>query len=115
MSKLARIRANGGEVIRDGHRFLLRKGRLTTEAIDWVRERWRDVCREAWPEFDAWEERAAIREYLGGQCRDDAEAGAYLEVMGAVDMVAERFGISACQVSKIQSGQSWARLGGDKC
>ena len=81
MSILARIRANGGEVIRDGHRFRLRKGRLTPEAIEWLRVRWRDVCRETWPEFDAWEERAAIREYLGGQTRDEAEASAYAEVM----------------------------------
>jgi len=78
---LARIRANGGEVIRDEWRFTLRRGRLDAAAVEWLRDNWRKVCREAWPEFDDWEERAAIREYCGGQTRAEAEAGAYLDVI----------------------------------
>lgn len=80
MSILARIRAKGGDVIRDGHRFRLRRGRLDDAAVAWIAARWRDVCREAWPAFDDWEERAAIREYDGGQPRAEAEAAACREV-----------------------------------
>lgn len=82
MAIIDRIRANGGEVIRDGHRFRLRKGRLTPEAIEWVRNHWREVCADIWPEMEFWEERAAIREFCGGQSREQAEAEAYKEVMG---------------------------------
>lgn len=82
MAIIERIRAQGGEVIRDGYRFRLRKGRLTPEAIKWVRGRWRQVCGEVWPEFGDWEERAAIREFDGGQAREEAERAAYQEVMG---------------------------------
>lgn len=77
---LARIKAHGGEVIRDEWRFSLRKGRLTPAAIEWLRTHWLDVCNEAWPDFDRWQERAAIREFDGGQPRADAEAAAYREV-----------------------------------
>lgn len=80
MSILARIRAQGGDVIRTEWRFTLRKGKLDAAAVEWLRGRWRNVCREVWPMFDAWEERAAIREFDGGQSRDEAEAAAYAEV-----------------------------------
>lgn len=80
MSILARIRAHGGEVIRDGWSIRLRPGRLTPSALAWVRAHKLDVLREVWPEADAFEERAAIREYCGGQDRDEAEAAAYAEV-----------------------------------
>lgn len=78
---LDRIRAHGGEVIRDGWRFTLRKGRLTPKAVEWLRAHWRDVQAEVWPEFDDFEERAAIREFDGGMAREEAEAAAYAEVM----------------------------------
>lgn len=81
MSILDRIRAHGGEVIRHEWRFTLRKGRLDAAAIEWLRGRWRDVCAEVWPEFDEWEERAAIMEFDGGMSRDEAEAAAYRSVM----------------------------------
>lgn len=81
MSILDRIRANGGEVVRDEWRFSLRRGRLDAAALEWLRANWRDVCRESWAGFDAWDERAGIREYDGGQARADAEAGAYLDVI----------------------------------
>lgn len=42
-----------------------------------------DLMREVWPEFDDFEERAAIREFEGGMSRADAEAAAYAEVMNA--------------------------------
>lgn len=80
MSILARIRANGGDIIRNEWRFSLKRGRLTQEAIDWLRARWREACGEAWPPLDAWEERAAIREFDGGQQREEAERAAYAEV-----------------------------------
>ncbi|MDG4650097.1 hypothetical protein P6F26_16740 [Roseibacterium sp. SDUM158017] len=44
--------------------------------------RWkRALMREVWPEVDDFEERAAIREFDGGQSRQEAEAAAYEEVM----------------------------------
>lgn len=79
---LDRIRANGGEVIRDRWSITIRPGRLQPEALAWVRERKDNLLREIWPEFDEWTERAAIREFDGGQSREDAEAAAYAEVMG---------------------------------
>jgi hypothetical protein len=82
MAILDRIRAHGGDVIRDGCRFRLRRGRLSDAAVEWVRARWREVCAEVWEPFDDWEERAAIREYDGGQPREDAERDAYREVTG---------------------------------
>lgn len=79
-SILARIQANGGDVIRQEWRFTLRRGRLTAEAIAWVRARWVEVCREVWPAFNLWAERAAIMEFDGGMLRAEAEAAAYAEV-----------------------------------
>lgn len=81
-SILARIRANGGDVVRQDWRFTLRRGRLTEEAIRWVRSRWTVVCAEIWPAFDLWSERAAIMEFCGGMSRADAERAAYAEVTG---------------------------------
>ncbi|BBU58529.1 hypothetical protein KU6B_47940 [Mameliella alba] len=78
---LDRIRAHGGEVIRDKWRITLRRGRLSAGALEWVREHRGDLMREVWTKYDDWQERAAIREFDGGQCRDDAEADAYREVM----------------------------------
>jgi hypothetical protein len=80
MSILARIRANGGDVIRDEWRFSLKRGRLSPEAVAWLKSRWSDACAEAWPLLGEWEERAAIREFDGGQSRADAERAAYAEV-----------------------------------
>lgn len=80
MTILARIRANGGDVVRDEWRFSLRRGRLTDAAIAWLTSRWLDLCREVWPAFDEWMERAAIREFDGGQTRPEAERDAYAEV-----------------------------------
>jgi hypothetical protein len=82
MSILSRIEANGGAVIRDEWRFSLRRGRLTSEALTWLRARWNEACLEAWPLFDTFEERAAIMEYDGGMSRDEAERAAYAEVAG---------------------------------
>lgn len=82
MSILARIRANGGDVIRDEWRFTLKPGRLDAKAIAWVKAHWVEVCDEVWPEFDRWVERAAIREFNGNQSRSDAERAAYAEIMG---------------------------------
>lgn len=80
MSILARIRAHDGDVVRDEWRFALKRGRLSSDALAWLRERWSEVCREAWPQFDEWAERAAIREHDGGQPRAEAEKAAYQEV-----------------------------------
>lgn len=80
MSIMARIRAHGGEVIRDKWRFGLRKGRLTPAALAWITANRAALIWEVWPEWDAFEERAAIREFDGGQARRDAEAAAYDEV-----------------------------------
>lgn len=80
MSALARIRAHGGDIRREGYRFSLRQGRLTPEAIGWVKANLEAVKREAWPEYDHWQERAAIREYDGGMSRAEAEAAAYEDI-----------------------------------
>ena len=79
---LDRIRANGGEVVREKWNISIRRGRLTVEAIAWVKTRKDDLMLEVWPDFDRWVERAAIREFDGGQSRADAEQSAYDEVMG---------------------------------
>lgn len=79
---LDRIRAHGGEVIREGWSIRLRPGRLDASALEWLRGRKDQILREVWPEFDDWSERAAIREYDGGLPRDEAEKAAYKEVMG---------------------------------
>lgn len=80
MAILDRIRAHGGDVIRDGYRFRLRKGQMTPDAVAWVRNHMRQVCEEVWPDFQDWEERAAIREFDGGQDRETAEREAYREI-----------------------------------
>lgn len=80
---LDRIRAHGGEIIRHKWQIRLRRGRLSSEALAWIAEHKRDLIREVWPVFDWWEERAAIREYCGGQPRSEAEADAYAELADA--------------------------------
>lgn len=79
---LDRIRSQGGEVIRDKWQIRIRRGRLTDAAMEWIRENRQALMLEVWPEFDAFEERAAIREYDGGQGRAEAERDAYAEVAG---------------------------------
>ena len=77
MSIMERIRAHGGEVIRNEWRLTIRRGRLTDEALAWLRDRKDDLTREVWPEFDRFEERAAILEFDAGMSREDAEREAY--------------------------------------
>lgn len=81
MSILDRIRAHGGEVIRDRWNIRLRAGRLDPKAVAWIGQHKPELMREIWPEFDDWEERAAIREFDGGLSRAEAEAAAYDDVM----------------------------------
>lgn len=83
MSIVARIRAHGGDVIRDRFTLRLRAGRLSPDALAWLRqpEIRAAVMREVWAEFDDWEERAAIMEFCGGMTRADAEQAAYRSVM----------------------------------
>lgn len=83
MSILDRIRASGGEAIRHQWRMTLRPGRLNHAAIAWLGQHRAALMREIWPEYDDWDERAAIREFDGGMSRADAEAAAYAEVMNA--------------------------------
>ena len=82
MSILARIQARGGDIIRDEWRFRLKPGRLTPEAVAWlkVRPRWFSACCEVWPAYAEWLERSAIREFDGGMTRADADRAAYAEV-----------------------------------
>ncbi len=82
MSILARIQAHGGQIVRVEWRFTLKPGRLSPAALAWLKKHWRAACTEAWPVLDRWEERAAIREYMGGQSRAEAEAEAYAEIAG---------------------------------
>ena len=83
MSIIDRIMANGGEVIRDGWTVSLRKGRLTDDQVAWIARNKSALMQEVWPEYDDFEERAAIREFDGGMNRVDAEAAAYRDVMNA--------------------------------
>ena len=46
MSIMERIRAHGGEVIRNEWRLTIRRGRLTDEALAWLRDRKDDLTRE---------------------------------------------------------------------
>lgn len=80
---LDRIREHGGEAIRDEWRISLRRGRLSNGAVAWITANRPRLMREVWPEYDDFEERAAIREYCGGMPRTEAEAAAYREVMHA--------------------------------
>lgn len=82
MTILARIQANGGKVRMDRWHLRLTRGRLSDAALAWIAERKDALRREVWPQADEWEERAAIREFDGGQDRAEAEAAAYQEVMG---------------------------------
>lgn len=83
MSVLARIRAHGGDVLADQWRMVLRAGKLPPPALEWLKkpEVRARVHREVWPLADEWQERAAIREFDGGQDRALAEAAAYEEVI----------------------------------
>ena len=74
---LDRIRAQGGNVIRRGFSFSLRQGRLTPEAIAWVKTNIETVKAEVWPAYHDWQERAAVMEFEGGLTREEAEAAAY--------------------------------------
>lgn len=78
---LDRIRAHGGNVIRDGWNIRLRAGRLTPQALEWLRSRKDDLTQEVWPEYDAFVERAAILEFDAGMGREEAERSAYRMVM----------------------------------
>ena len=80
MKIVARIRAHGGDVIREGHKFRLRQGSLTAEHVAWIKANLDAVKREVWPAFDDFEERAAIMEFDGGLPRAEAESAAYEEV-----------------------------------
>lgn len=82
MRILDRIRANGGDVIREEWRINLRRGRMDDAAVAWVGAHKVDLLREVWPEYDEFEERAAIMEFDGGMTRPEAEAAAYRRVMG---------------------------------
>ena len=81
-SILDRIRAHGGEVVRDRWEIRLRAGRLSPEALAWVRANKDRLMQEIWPEHDEWIERTAIMEFDGNLSRSDAERAAYSEVMG---------------------------------
>ena len=59
----------------------VKRGHLADMDLVWIKKHRSELCREIWPEFDDWEERAAIREYSGGQPREAAEREAYREVM----------------------------------
>jgi hypothetical protein len=82
MAALSHIRAQGGDVIRDGYRFTLRRGRLSQHAITWIKDNLSAVKREVWADFDRWEERAAIMEFDGGLSREEAELAAYQSLGG---------------------------------
>jgi len=82
LSIVERIRALGGEVGRDRWNISLRKGRLDATALAWIAKHRGQLMREIWPEYDAFEERAAIIEYDGGLPRQEAERAAYREVCG---------------------------------
>lgn len=77
MSILARIRAKGGDVVREGYAFRFRPGQLDATAVAWVKANIEAVKEEAWPDYADWQERAAIMEFEGGMPREAAEQAAY--------------------------------------
>lgn len=77
MSALTRIRAHGGDVVRDGCQFRFRPGRLDDAAKAWVISHIEEIKLEVWPAYGDWQERAAIMEYDGGMSRADAERAAF--------------------------------------
>lgn len=79
---LDRIRANGGEAVRDKWEIRLRAGRLSPAALAWIRSNKERLMQEVWPEYDQWVERAAIMEFDGNLCRSDAGRAAYAEITG---------------------------------
>ena len=72
-----RIRANGGDLIRNGYAFTLRRGRLTDEQVEWVKSRIDEVKLEVWPKYVEWVERVAIIRHDRGLTLADAQADAY--------------------------------------
>lgn len=82
---LDRIKAAGAEVRRDGWRLrIVRRGRLGDVGVRWIADNRARVMRELWPLYDEWEERAAIREFDGGQGREAANDAAVKEVEARV-------------------------------
>lgn len=77
MRILDRIRANGGSARMNGHKLALKRGRLDESALHWIKKNRERLIQELWPEYDDFEERAAIMEYDGGLIREDAERLAY--------------------------------------
>jgi len=79
MSIIERIRAHGGDIVRNEWRLTLKPGRMKPDAIVWLRrwDRWFAACCEAWPPYCEWSERAAILEFDAGHNRQDAERLAY--------------------------------------
>jgi hypothetical protein len=83
VSILSRIRAHGGDMIREGYAFRLLPGRMDASAIAWVKAHIEALKREVWPAYDQWDERAAIMEFDGGLSRAEAEAAAFEGVQRA--------------------------------
>ena len=77
MTPLAFIKSHGGNVVREGHLFRLRPGRMTADAIARVKPHMEAIKAEVWPAYSEWEERAAIMEFEGGLTREEAERAAY--------------------------------------
>lgn len=82
MSIVDRIKSHGGDVTRDRWTISLRKGRLDATALAWIAKRRAQLMREIWPQYDSFEERAAIMEFDSGLTRVEAEQAAYREVCG---------------------------------
>ena len=81
MSILSRIRSKGGDAWMEATMLCVKRGHLADADLAWIKAHRSALIREIWPEFDDWEERAAVREYCGGQSREEAEREAYGEVM----------------------------------
>lgn len=79
---LDRIRAKGGEVTLDRWHPRMKRGRLSDDALAWVRAHRDDLMREVWPAYDDWQERAAVMEYDAEMTREGAEAAAHADVTG---------------------------------
>lgn len=77
MTPLAFIRSHGGDVVRKGHVFRLRPGRMDAATIARVQRHIEAIKSEVWPGYEDWQERAAIMEFDGGLSREDAERAAY--------------------------------------
>ncbi|MEM8555704.1 MAG: hypothetical protein AAGF71_12875 [Pseudomonadota bacterium] len=87
MTPLQYLRRHGGRVSRHKWTFRLHPGRVSRKALARLQDPLvlHRLRTEVWPEYEDWLERAAIREFCGGQSRTDAERDAFTDIIERSD------------------------------